>query len=107
MLLSNWFLSVQSFTDSCLCYLACLITCIVILWFRTLISLGARRPLLGDIMYNKISGFLVDKSGVVLDPDMVHVIEELPQLEGHIGLHAFCLEWRGHTFEAAAPWEML
>lgn len=48
---------------------------------------------------------LVDESGVVSDPALVSVIEELPNLETHIGLHAWRLTWRGRTFTAPPDWE--
>ena len=68
--------------------------------------MAACRPLLGDVMYSRIAGFLVDSSGVVREPRMVSHIEQLPQLEGPIGLHAARLQWRGRVFEACAPWEL-
>ncbi len=48
----------------------------------------------------------MDESGVVGDPALVAQIEELPNLETHIGLHAWRLTWRGLTFTAPPDWEL-
>ncbi|PNH10185.1 RNA pseudourine synthase 6, chloroplastic [Tetrabaena socialis] len=61
-------------------------------------------PLVGDDMYIPISGLLIGESGVLEDPAMVAVVEELPSLQARIGLHAWRLTWRGHTFEAPPEW---
>ncbi len=37
-------------------------------------------------------------------PDLVALIEELPGIEGPLGLHAWRLQMGGRTFEAPAPW---
>ncbi|KAG2449338.1 hypothetical protein HYH02_005493 [Chlamydomonas schloesseri] len=63
-------------------------------------------PLVGDVMYSPIQNLLVDESGVVGDPALVAQIEELPNLETHIGLHAWRLTWRGLTFTAPPDWEL-
>ncbi|GIM06677.1 hypothetical protein Vretimale_10952, partial [Volvox reticuliferus] len=61
-------------------------------------------PLVGDVMYAPIAGYLVGESGVVDDPEMVSLVEQLPMLDRHIGLHAWRLSWRGRTFTAPPEW---
>ncbi len=85
------------------------------------------RPLVGDPMYAPIAGLLVPEAGCLARgpgpeaaavgmaaaaavgawrtaPDMVALIEELPGIEGPLGLHAWRLQMGGRTFEAPAPW---
>ncbi|GLC36441.1 hypothetical protein PLESTB_000148300 [Pleodorina starrii] len=67
-----------------------------------LASLGC--PLVGDTMYAPLAGYLVSESGVVEGSELVTLVEGLPMLEGHIGLHAWRLTWRGRTFTAPPEW---
>ncbi len=54
-----------------------------------------RCPLVGDAMYSRLAGFLVDAdTGVVEDEAMIRRIENLPVLSGPIGLHAWRLRYR-------------
>ncbi|KXZ43935.1 hypothetical protein GPECTOR_77g31 [Gonium pectorale] len=62
-------------------------------------------PLVGDIMYAPLTGVLVGESGVLRDPALVSLVEGLPMIETHVGLHAWRLTWRGRTFEAPPDWE--
>lgn len=61
-------------------------------------------PLVGDVMYGPIAGLVVGADGMLSDPGVVRQVEELPVLDGPIGLHAWKLEWRGREFVAEPDW---
>ena len=63
-------------------------------------------PLVGDKMYGDavMHELLVDKGGVVEDPELAEAISCLPQLDGHIGLHAASLAFESISASAPPPW---
>jgi hypothetical protein len=60
-------------------------------------------PLIGDVMYEPLTGFLLPHEGCA-DAEFVNRVEASSQVHGPIGLHAARLTWGTKVYEASPPW---
>lgn len=64
---------------------------------------AAGAPIIGDVMYEPLEGFLLPREGIA-GAEFVARVEASSQVHGPIGLHAARLSWGTRVFEASPPW---